>query len=440
MRLLHTSDWHLGHHLHEQPRDHEHERFLAWLGDTLEREAVDALIIAGDIFDTANPSAAAQACWYGFLAETRVRRPDLDVVVIGGNHDSGARLDAPVPLLRHMRIHIIGSLPRLRARRRRDRSIALERVVIPLHDADGRVAAHLAAVPFLRPADLPRPPRLDDHASSPDGAVSDETLSNLGSDPLIYGVRHVYAEVVDAARARCDERQALLATGHCYMVGTEISRLSERAILGGNQHALPVNIFADDIAYVALGHLHKAQRVGQRDSVRYAGSPIPLSLPEGRNRQQVWLVDLDGPHLAEVRSLPVPRTVAIERVPGSGAIALDDLPAALAELAPARPDEARHERPYLGVHVALTRPEVRLRQIVDKALQGKRPRLCKLAVEYTGDGAALADVLPNESLRDLLPADVFVRRYRRDHEEPPAAELMAAFHELLDAVAREDGP
>ena len=440
MRLLHTSDWHLGHHLHEQPRDYEHQRFLTWLVDTLAEEAVDALIIAGDIFDTANPSAASQAAWYGFLADLRERLPRLDVVVIGGNHDSGARLDAPVPLLRHMRIHIVGSLPRRPAARRRDRAIDLARVVVPLFDASGEVAAHLAAVPFLRPADLPRPRRGDGQTAADDSASPTANPVEPGPDPLIWGVREIYRQVLDEARARCTDGQALLATGHCYMVGTELSRLSERAILGGNQHALPADIFPDDVAYAALGHLHKAQRVGQRDSVRYAGAPIPLSLAESRNRQQVLLADFDGPQLVAVRSLPVPRSVDIVRVPRAGAITLDELPAALAALEPLVADEPREMRPYLGVHVALARPEVRLRAMVDEALADRRPRLARLAVEYTGDGAALADAMPSESLRDLEPGEVFVRRYRRDHEERPSPELLAAFHDLLDAVARGDGP
>ncbi|NPC81309.1 exonuclease subunit SbcD, partial [Pyxidicoccus fallax] len=98
MRLLHTSDWHLGHTLYDVSREAEHAAFLDWLLETLEAESVDALLVAGDIFDTANPSAEAQAAWYHFVARARRRLPRLDVVVIGGNHDSAARLDAPDPL------------------------------------------------------------------------------------------------------------------------------------------------------------------------------------------------------------------------------------------------------------------------------------------------------------------------------------------------------
>src|SRR4051812_29205135 len=108
MRILHTSDWHLGQLLHEHARAWEHARFLTWLLETLAAERVDALLVAGDIFDTANPPAESQAAWYEFLARARARFPALDIVVIGGNHDSASRLDAPTPLLDAFRIHVVG--------------------------------------------------------------------------------------------------------------------------------------------------------------------------------------------------------------------------------------------------------------------------------------------------------------------------------------------
>src|SRR5688572_7407237 len=149
MRLLHTSDWHLGHTLYDTSREAEHAAFLEWLLDTLEAHKVDALLVAGDIFDTANPSAEAQASWYRFVAQARIRCPKLDVVVIGGNHDSAARLDAPDPLFAALDVRVVGGLPKARG------SVDLERLLVPLKNAQGKVGAWVAAVPYLRPADLP---------------------------------------------------------------------------------------------------------------------------------------------------------------------------------------------------------------------------------------------------------------------------------------------
>jgi exonuclease SbcD len=411
MRLLHTSDWHLGHTLYDTSREAEHAAFLEWLLDTLESQKVDALLVAGDIFDTANPSAEAQAAWYQFVARARRRCPELDIVVIGGNHDSAARLDAPDPLFSALDVRVVGGLPKSNG------AVDLDRLLVPLK-AKGKVGAWVAAVPYLRPADLP--------------LVSEEA-----GDKLVEGVRAVYAEVLEGARARREPGQALVAMGHCYMVGTELSALSERKILGGNQHALPVDLFPEDVAYAALGHLHKAQRVGGREGVRYSGSPLPLSLSEASYSHQVLLVELDGERLASVRPLPVPRRVEILRVPARDTATLEDVVAlleALPELESGTPD---WRRPYLEVRVALPRPEPALRRRVEAALEGKAARLVKLTPEYTGTGNALAEERPGVSLKERTPEDVFRARYARDYTEPPDPALLEAFHSLLTQVQED---
>lgn len=404
LRLLHTSDWHLGHTLHEFSRAHEHALFLEWLLDVIDGHDIDALLVAGDVFDTANPSAEAQETFYRFLARARLRRPRLGIVVIGGNHDSAARLDAPDPILRSLGVHVVGGLPQSRG------VIDLDRVIVPLKDRDGAITAWIAAVPFLRPADLPS---IDDC-----------------DDPLIEGVRRIYQQVIEGARARREGEQALLAMGHCYMTGTQLSDLSERKILGGNQHALPVDIFPGDVAYVALGHLHLAQRVGDREHVRYSGSPIPLALDEEHYRHQVLVVEIDGPKLQSVTSLEIPRAVPILRLPAK-ARPLAEVLQEISKLPALDASVESWRRPYLEVRVLLDKPEPSLRHEIDKALEGKAPRLARIKVETTGTGAALADSASFRSLRDTSPEDVFRMRYQRDHEGEPSPELLAAFHEIL---------
>jgi DNA repair protein SbcD/Mre11 len=411
MRLLHTSDWHLGHTLYDVSREAEHAAFLGWLLDTLEAQSVDALLVAGDIFDTANPSAEAQAAWYQFIAHARRRLPRLEVVVIGGNHDSAARLDAPDPLFAALGVHVVGGVPRARG------ELDFERLLVPLHDARGRVKAWVAAVPYLRPADLP--------------------LGRGEGDRLVEGVREVYGLTLDAARRRRQPGQALLAMGHCYMVGTELSLLSERKILGGNQHALPVDLFPEDVAYAALGHLHKAQRVGGREGVRYSGSPIPLSLSEAHYRHQVLLVELEAEGLGSVRPLSVPRTADMVRVPERDAAPLEEVLALLEGLPELEKDTPEQARPYLEVCVSLPKPEPSLRRKVEAKLEGKAARLVKLTPSYTGTGLALAELEPGISLRDRTPEDVFKARYSRDYQEPMAPEMLEAFHSLLTQVQEE---
>ena len=138
LTFLHTSDWHLGHNVLHHSRDEEHRAFLGWLQETIRSEAPDALIVAGDLFDGANPPASAQAILFTFLAELRGAFPTLDIVLIGGNHDSAARLDAPSDLLTALRVHMVGGLRRYDTEA--DKVLDMDRLLVPLHDQDGMIA------------------------------------------------------------------------------------------------------------------------------------------------------------------------------------------------------------------------------------------------------------------------------------------------------------
>ncbi len=407
MRLLHTADWHLGQTLHGFAREHEHERFLDWLLDRLEDRAVDALIIAGDVFDGQNPPIPALGLFYRFLAKAKARCPALDIVVVAGNHDSGSRLEAPSPLLTEMGVRVVGALPV-----DEEGAFAPEGLVVPLTGRDGTVAARCVAVPYLRPADLP--------------PLGEEEIA-AGADPLVEGVRRVYADAAEAGRRALRPGEALILTGHCYMRDGALSELSERKILGGNQHALPVDVFPEDAAYVAL------EAVGRRESVRYSGSPLPLAVDEEPYPHQVVLTDVAEGRLVGVELLRVPRFVAIRRVPGGGRFAAPE--DALAALTALELDDKlpREGWPYIEVSVELPAPRPALREEVIAALAGRPARL-ELSLRLTGSGEALAESVPLADLADLAPEDVFLRLYRRHHEGEPEPALLAAFHELVATV------
>lgn len=403
MRILHTSDWHLGQEFHGFAREHEHQAFLDWLGEALAAHDVDALVVAGDIYDSQNPPISAQRQLYAFIARLRAHLPALDIVLTGGNHDSAGRLEAPGPLLETLGVRVVGSLPRDTTG-----AIDLDRLLVPLG-----TGALCAAVPFLRLSDLPPAPAEVD-------------------DPLVWGVRQVYAEVIAGAAARLAPDQALVVTGHCYMTGSALSEMSERRILGGNQHALPVDIFPEEaVSYVALGHLHKAQSVGGHDGVRYSGSPLPLSVAERDYRHQVLLVDLDGRN-ATVTPLPVPRPVDILRVPARGAAAPDEVLAALRALeAPAEGDRAFW--PYLHVAVAWPGPLPGLRRDAEEAIAGKGLRLARIDKVDERPAPALApEALPD--LEDVHPEEVFVQCWRAAHDSDPPEDYLGAFRTLLEGL------
>jgi DNA repair protein SbcD/Mre11 len=392
MRLLHTSDWHLGHTLKEVTREHEHAAFLAWLLETCKREAVDVVVITGDVFDSATPPASAETMWFEWLAAARRSCPAMDIVAIAGNHDSPARLGAASAVLRELGVHVVGRLPRTT-----DGALDHDRILLPVGGGRGLVAA----VPFLRPVDV------------------DLELD----DPLAA----IYAEVLEAARHRRLPGQALIALGHLYMSGADPSMLSERRIAIGGQESASLRMFPAEISYVALGHLHRAQRVG-RESIRYAGAPIALALDEARYRHQVAIVDFASGELAGVRTLDVPRSVEIARIAG----ALDGVLDAIAKLPPASGDVIAW--PYLAVEVTLARPEPKLRARIEHALDGKRARLVQLRVVGTGDQAALAERVNVRRLAELDPRDVFAQLWSRDHAEPPSDAVLGAFDRLLADV------
>ena len=390
MRLLHTSDWHLGHTLKEVAREHEHAAFLAWLLDACDREEPDALVITGDVFDSATPPASAERMWFEWLAAARRRRPAMDIVAIAGNHDSPARLGAASAVLRELGVHVVGALPRTEAG-----ALDLDRILVPV--AGGR--ALVAAVPFLRPGDV---------------------AADL-EDPLAA----IYGEVIEAARARRRADQALIVLGHLYVTGAEPSLLSERRVSIGGQESTSLRLFPDDIDYVALGHLHRAQRIG-RESIRYAGAPLALAIDEASYRHQVVVVDFDGGRMQAARAIEVPQLVSMTRVRGT----LEEVQAQLAALPPRRDGWP----PYLEVVVQLDRPVPRLRSLIEAAVEGKHVRLIATPVEMTGDGAALADRLVARRLAELDPREVFARLWARDHEEPPGEPVVAAFDRLLADV------
>jgi len=413
MRLLHTSDWHLGQTLHNFDRTYEHQCFLDWLLDTIVAEEADALLIAGDVFDNANPSATAQRQLYRFLQQARVRAPQLDIVVIAGNHDSPGRLEAPGPLLEAHGTRVVGHVVRDAAG-----NIDVERFLVPLTGKDGAVRAWCVAIPFLRPGDVPRvaPP-------SADGAPND------AFDAYLAGIRSLYQQAYELARARATDGQAIVAMGHCHMVGGDASPDSERRIVIGGTEALPAPMFGPDVAYAALGHLHLAQRVGQQDHLRYSGSPLPLSFAEVGYRHQVLRIDLDGSRAAAIEPIHVPRAVELLRVPERPA----PVKQAIAELVGLDlPDLPRDAWPYLEVRVLLDAPEPGLRAQVEAALEGKPVRLAKIEpTRRVVTTAGAEPALSLDQLAQLQPDDIFRRLWQQRFGEDAPDDQLAAFTELL---------
>ncbi|TDX27004.1 exodeoxyribonuclease I subunit D [Modicisalibacter xianhensis] len=404
MKLIHTSDWHLGQTFHGQERHSEHRAFIDWLLDTLAERRPDALLIAGDVFDVVNPSLRAQELLYDFIVTAHERLPTLDIVMIAGNHDSGSRIELPAPLMQRLRAHARG-----RVHWRDDGHLDDDHLLIPLYDTGNDIGAWCLALPFLRPAEV--------------------TGGNVAG--YVDGIAQVHRELIEAARRRRQPGQALVAMSHAHLQGASVSENSERPIVIGGEEALPANLFPEDIAYVALGHLHRPQQVGE-SRIRYSGTPLPMDFSEAHYPHQILEVTLDGERLADVSTIHIPCSVDLLRV---GPLALDD---ALTRLDTLECDASlpRERWPWLEVRVELDAPCPDLRARVEAILEGKPLRLLRIHTRYTA-GPAESDEA-RVTLDSLGPEALFERAWQARYGNAPDPAILSDFNQLRQTVQDDE--
>ena len=395
IRILHTADWHLGQTFFGYDRTQEHEHFLDWLAGVLTKNKIDVLIVAGDVFDVSNPSAASQRMFYRFIHRVTTENPRLQLVVVAGNHDSAARLESPLPLLQEMRTEIKGIV------RKQNGKIDYEHLLVELKNAAGEVEALCLAVPFLRQGDYP--------------------VVETEGNPYAEGVKELYARLLKYALKKRTDGQALVAVGHLLATGSEIAEKdhSERIIIGGLESVSPES-FPEQIVYTALGHIHKAQRVSGRENIRYAGSPLPMSFAEKHYHHGVVKVTLDEGWAVEIEKLEYTPLVRLLSIPATEAAAPDEV---LDELRGLELPEDE-PMPYLEVKVKLSEPEPMLRQQVEEILEGKPGRLARIVSFYrqAAEGGGEEETR-TAGLQEMDPLKIvkatFENRYQTEMPEEP---------------------
>jgi exonuclease SbcD len=401
IRLLHTADWHLGATLQGWSREAEHRAALAQLVAIAKQRAVDAIIVAGDVFDSLNPSADAQRLLYDTLRDLRAACPHTRIALVAGNHDPAARLEAPRALFEMADVISIGAFAR------RDGVFDARAHLSPIRDAKGRVGAHLLALPYPRAADLP-----------------------LVYDGAVGAVRAAYREAVDSARREMGQGETgmapLVVTGHLHVAGGLESEGSERRILVGGEHAVPPDIFSPDIAYVALGHLHRPQSVG-RETIRYAGSLIPMSKTEIDYAHGVSIVDIDDSGAVTVEHAPFSRTVRHLRTPAKGALTIAELEPVLQalDLDESAPIE---NWPFVHLAVKVEGPAVGVKAEVDAICEKFPLRVVSMTVERP---QALAPAAAPLRLTERKPADLFREAFEQTHGVAPTDDHLDCFERLL---------
>ncbi|MGA4786435.1 exonuclease SbcCD subunit D [Nocardia sp. AB354] len=388
MRMLHTSDWHIGRTFHGVDLLADQARALEAVAELVTAQQVDVVVVPGDVYDRSIPSADAIAvCNKGFEA---IRAAGATIVATSGNHDSPTRLGALGSFAAAGGLHLRTSVAEV------DRPVMLA-------DEHGPIACY--GIPYLEP-EITRA-ELDVPQARSHAEILDAALARIRAD----------------RQRRGDPRTVVLA--HAFVVGAEATG-SERSIAVGGVETVPLSAF-EGMDYVALGHLHSPQTLSE--SVRYSGSPLPYSFAERSHRKAVWIVDLDADGLASVQRHDLPVVRGLRQLTG----VLDELLSA-AEYADAEHDYVSavltdHARPVdalrrlrgrfpHAVHVEWTRPEANSQLRYRERVHGRRDS--EIAHSF------LSDVRGEPTAGEMALIEQALSAARRE----PVSEVVAASAEL----------
>lgn len=408
MKILHTSDWHLGRSLYGRKRYEEFSAFLDWLVQTVEDEKIDALLIAGDVFDTSTPSNRAQELYYRFLCRVSASCC-RHVVVVAGNHDSPSFLNAPKELLRTLHVHVIGSMTE---------AVADELLV--LYQSD-KPEAIICAVPYLRDKDI--------RTAEPGESIDDKNAK------LVEGLKKHYADVCALAEKKRNEFIdaghdviPIVAMGHLFTAGGKtVDGDGVRELYVGSLAHIELDVFPSTIDYFALGHLHVSQAVGNTPNIRYCGSPIPMGYGEAAREKKVIRIEFNG-ITPDIQELPVPSFQQLLRIVGSW------------EEICAKVEELKTKESTAWLEIEYTGSEVigNLRDLLDDILADSAMEIRRIKNRQVMD-RVIGMAVEGETLDDLNEIDVFTRCL--DAFEVPDGdreELMASYREIIKSRQEED--
>ena len=405
MKVLHTSDWHIGRSLYGRKRYKEFSAFLDWLAQTIEDEKVDALLVAGDVFDTSTPSHRAQELYYRFLCRVAASCC-RHVVVIAGNHDSPTFLNAPKELLKAIDVHVVGNA-----------SENPEDEVLVLRNERNDPELIVCAVPYLRDRDI----RVAEAGES----VEDKERK------LIDGIRSHYAAVAAIAEQKREELGAdipIVGMGHLFTAGGQtIDGDGVRELYVGSLAHVTAGIFPKCFDYLALGHLHVPQKVNGSETIRYSGSPLPMGFGEAKQQKSVCQVEFHST-VASVQLIDVPVFQKLERVKGDW----DGISSRILELS-ATDSQAWLEVVYEGDEVIGD-----LRERLEAAISGTQMEILRIKNNRIID-RVLGQIHEEETLDDLNVNDVF-ERCLAVHKVPEdqRPELRQTYQETLSSLYEDD--
>ncbi len=416
LKILHTSDWHLGRSLYGRKRYAEFSAFLNWLEDTITAENIDVLLIAGDIFDTGTPSNRAQELYYRFLC--RISNSCCrHIVIVAGNHDSPSFLNAPKELLQALNVHVIGALTE-----------NLDDEVVVLNGCDndnsdvGKTAI-ICAVPYLRDKDIRT-------------VEAGESIEEKNRK-LAEGIKNHYANVVAIAeqkRAELLETKEIsanipiIAMGHLFTAGGKtVDGDGVRELYVGSLAHIGAEMFPTEIDYFALGHLHVPQSVGGNEHIRYSGSPIPMGFGEAKQQKSVAIVTIQNDH-PEIKLQNVPCFQPLIRIIGS----LDEILSEIEQL------KQENSCAWLEIEYSGNAIVGNLLEIVDEAMSESTMEIGRV-INRRVMNRVINAIHSEETLDDLDVSDVFERCL--DNFDVPSEDrkgLTESYNEIIQHLAEQD--
>lgn len=313
MRFIHTADWHLGNQIHNVNRTQEYLTFFEWLKNQIIKNEVQALIISGDIFDVVNPSVEARKLYYDFLASIKDTNCS-NIIIIGGNHDSGIMLNSSKELLKNFNIYVVGTLA----------NVSVNELIVELKDKNQNIIGYCAAIPYARETEL--------NYYIEESCQNSEKTEN---DLCDKGYKIIYDKVLaEIKKIRGNKKVPIIATGHLHAANLDGLRSDENSKqiekqnlklddgvknldVIGNLGKVHSKIFSEDFDYVALGHIHYPSMVSKNPKIRYSGSPVLMGFDECKIKKGVLLVDVDSENLS-VKTLEFKDSAFFwERIQGS---------------------------------------------------------------------------------------------------------------------------
>ena len=413
LKLIHTADWHIGQRFYDYDRKNEHQKFLEWLLTTIKERQTDLLVISGDIFDTSAPSATSQQLFYDFLYKLTLLPKKVRVIIIAGNHDGASRLEAPARLMNILNISVVGSVKKIQG------EIDPEQMIIDIKDENEDIIAYIAAVPYLRQGDYP--------------AIKD--VENVYTS----GVSMLYEMIYDQIQSKEEKDIPVIALGHLHCATASLSD-SERGIKGGLE-VIDDETLDAGFDYIALGHIHKSQRISGKDHIRYSGSPLPMSFSELNYKHKVIEVEFEGKSKTYTE-LEIPRTVDMIRI-GTPEKPLDKDKAIIElmripEVSEFHPQMRSDEFPFLEVNIFLEGPDLLLSNTIKEILQTRCVRLAGSRVYYKRGETSEEEIIDNiEQFQEMSPLEMFRKTYAKRDSAYIPDKIMDLFNEVINEIEQE---